>query len=134
MSITGAIRTAFLAEVTTAITTGAVLEGAIEPSKIPTADMPHAQAFDLAMNVTGELVWRIEEQLHAFTVVITDHDKTEEQMETHFDDIITQLDTNRTLGSTVKWCKVPAKGANERVDKEGKRRIIAFEVVAEVFR
>lgn len=134
MSVTGAIVTAFMTEVSAAIAGITTLQGSISINEIPTGSFPHAQAFGEAMSVVRELPWRIEEQAHAFTVVLTGRDRTKEQMLTYFDQIITRLNTNRNLGFTVRWCKITGFGLDESADTHMHLQTLFFEVVAEVYK
>lgn len=134
MSVTGGIVTKVLAAIKLAIPSITTLEGTIGINEIPTGKFPHAQAFGEAMSVVRTLPWRIEEQAHAFTVVITDRDKTKEQMLTHFDSILTQLDLDRKLAFTVRWVKITGFGLDESADTHMHLKTLFFEVVAEVYR
>ena len=135
MSLAGSFRTAFMTEAIVAITALGSKEGDIHLDNIPDDEFPHIQAYGMAMQVAEELPFRIEKQLHAFTVVISDRNVTEEAMQTHFDDIQTRLDvtTKRTLDGLVKWIKITGNSPGEVVNDidDSRIRFIEFEVVVE---
>lgn len=132
MSIVTDIQISVLAKVAVAVTGITTLIGHLPVSKIIDEELPHAQAFAPAMEVQEELIMRQERQLWAFTIMITTSGATQEEMLTFYDDIMTQLDVDRTLSDTVRWVKVPTMEVNERADSKVDRQTLAFEVVAEV--
>ncbi len=135
VSVIGAIRTAVLAEVATAIT-ATTLEKMIPVDDINVDDMPHAQMGESAGNVAETLPWRIEKIEHGFTLIITDINKTEEEMLTHYDDIVDHFLDNQKqrLANTVQWIKFPSYTVIENVDANHNRSVLVMEVVAEIFR
>ncbi len=132
MSDIGDVMDAVLTHVGVAIPAATTLRGFIPIRDIPTADLPHVQAFAPATEIAEVLVWRQEVQNIGFTVLMTTRGETQEAIITKFESIQTRLDTDRLLSNTVRWVSIPSMEVNEAADSKTGYQTLAFEVVAEV--